>query len=185
MKKLVLLLVLAAFSVNAQIRVDKCKSYHADKQLAIQLFDSVNSYRNSLGETAFIWNDNYYESAKVHNDYLASSGLWGHTNKPVETELIVAVNNLKSNITPEIYNLIIDSCIRQWKHSEFHHKTMIAPARTKSKTEHVISITGIDLNITLCKYGAISVNIWEYDNYVHVVCIMQLGTDMIPIADQE
>lgn len=185
MKKLVLLFTLTAFSVNAQVRVDKCKSYHADKQLAIQLFDSVNSYRNSLGEASFIWNDNYYESAKLHNDYLASAGLWGHTNKPVETELIVAVNNLKSNITPEIREMIIDSCIRQWKHSEWHHKTMIAPVWTKSKPGHVISITGINLNIRLSKYGAISVNILEYDNYSHVTCIMQLGTEIIPIADRE
>lgn len=177
MKRLVLVFLLISNVGYVQIRVDKCNSFLEDKQLAKQLFDRVNLYRNSLGEASYTWNETCYESAKQHNDYLAANGLWGHTNQPVQTELIVAVNNIRQSqqsITPDVQQMIIDSCIQQWIHSEWHHKTMIAPLATKTKTTHSISISGINLDIMLSKYGAISVNILRYANYVHVTCIMHL-----------
>ena len=78
----------------------KQKSYSENKQLAKQIFDSINSYRKSLGQAAFIWEENYYVTAKTHNDYLNTNGLWGHRNNyQPGTELIVAVNNLSELIS--------------------------------------------------------------------------------------
>lgn len=174
MKRLLIVFLLLCNATIAQVHVDKCNSFLEDKQMAKQLFDCVNLYRNSLGEASFIWNELCYESAKQHNDYLATNGLWGHTNQPVQTELIVAVNNIRQSITSDVQKMIVDSCIQQWIHSEWHHKTMIAPLATKTKTTHSISITGINLDILLSRYGAISVNVLRYANYVHVTCIMHL-----------
>jgi len=184
MKKLALLFSLVAFSVNAQIKVGKCQSYYADKQLAKQLFDLINAYRNSLGEASYIWEENYYVTAKTQNDYLADNGLWGHrTNYMPGTELIVAVNNLQITINSDVYSMLADSCLRQWKHSEFHHKILKTPILSKLQTSRTITVNNVNLNVRLCKYGAISVNILDYGDVKHISCILHLGYYNDPLKD--
>jgi hypothetical protein len=176
MKKLALLFGLVAFSVNAQIKVGKCQSYYADKQLAKQIFDSINAYRKSLGQEPYVWEENYYVTAKKQNDYLADNGLWGHRiNNVPGTELIVAVNNLRVPINSDMYSMLADSCLRQWKHSEFHHETLKTPILSKSQTSSTITVNNVNLNVLLCKYGAISVNVLDYGNVKHISCILHLG----------
>jgi len=184
MNKLALLFSLFTFFVNAQIKVGKCQSYYADKQLAKQLFDSVNAYRKSLGQESYIWEENYYITAKKQNDYLADCGLWGHRiNYMPGTELIVAVNNLRISINPTVYSMLADSCLRQWKHSEFHHETLKTPILSKSQTSSTITINGVNLTVLLCKYGAISVNVLNYGDIKHISCILHLGYYNDPLKD--
>jgi hypothetical protein len=176
MKKLTLLFSLVAFSVTAQIKVGKCQSYYADKQLSKQIFDSVNAYRNSLGEASYVWEENYYVTAKTQNDYLADNGLWGHrTNYMPGTELIVGVCGIRQEVTRDLYKMIIDSCIQQWIHSDWHHKTMKAPILTTTATNSKIEISGVILNIILNKFGAISINVLDYGTYKNIYCIFHLG----------
>ena len=186
MKRLALLFVLISSTAIAQINVGKCKSYYEDKQLAKQIFDSINSYRKSLGEAPFVWEENYYVTAKTQNDYLANNGLWGHrTNNAPGTELIVAVNNLRESISVATYPMIADSCLRQWKHSEFHHEALKAPILSKNQTSYTISVNDVNLNILPCKFGAISINVLDYGNVKHVSCILHLGYYTNPNADLE
>lgn len=186
MKRLALLFVLISSTTIAQINVGKCKSYYADKQLAKQLFDSVNSYRKSLSEAPFIWEENYYVTAKTQNDYLANNGLWGHrTNYMPGTELIVGVCGISQDITIDLYKMIIDSCIQQWIHSDWHHKTMKAPILTMTATNCKIEISGVNLNIILNKFGAISINVLDYGTYKNIYCIFQLGCYKDPYKELE
>jgi len=91
MKPLLVLLGFMSFSATAQIFIGNYISYYSDKQLSRQLFDSINAYRNSVGQKSIIWEENYYVTAKKHNDYLAQNGFWGHRNNGWGTELIVGV----------------------------------------------------------------------------------------------
>lgn len=176
MKCLLFLLGFMSFSVTAQIFVGKPQSYYEDKCLSKQLFLKVNEYRKSLGELAFIWEENYYVSAKKQNDYLCINGMWGHrTNIMPGTELIVGVCGIRQELTPALYEMIVDSCIQQWKHSEWHHKTLKAPILSATSTNYKIEVSGVNLNITLNKFGAISVNVLDYGTYKNVYCIFQLG----------
>ena len=176
MKKLAFIFSIVAFSLNAQVNVGKCKSFYEDKILAKQIFDSINSYRKSLGQGAFIWEENYYVTAKTHNDYLAKNGLWGHRNNwQPGTELIVAVNNLREPVTSALYSMIADSCLRQWKHSAPHNQALKSPLLTKTETGYSTTWDGVTFNATRSKYGAISVNVVDYGNVKHVSCILHLG----------
>lgn len=188
MKRLLVILGFLSFSLHAQIFVGKCLSYHEDKQLAKLLFDYVNTYRNSLGESSYIWEENYYVTAKKQNDFLCANGMWGHRKESlydrplIGTELIVSVTLYKDKFSPNIYNMIVDSCLRRWIHSDWHHEVLKAPLLSLNKTNHTIYITeperniyDVPLNIILSKFGAISVNVLDYGTYKMVDCIFQLG----------
>ena len=186
MKKLMILFSLFAFSVSAQIFVGKAQSYHADTYLSKQLFLKVNEYRKSLGELAFIWEENYYVTAKKQNDHLCDNGMWGHrTNVMPGTELIVGVCGIREELTPALYEMIIDSCMQQWKHSEWHHKVLKAPALTMTTTHYKIEVSNVKLNILLNKFGAISINVLDYGTYKNVYCIFQLGFYKDPYKNLE
>jgi hypothetical protein len=177
MKKLAFIFSIVAFSLNAQIKVESAKSFSEDKILAKQLFASINSYRNSIGVASYIWEENYYVTAKTHNDYLAKNGLWGHRrNETPGAELIVAVTLINNEtVTPELYAMLIDSCMNQWKHSEFHHEVLKAPILSKLQPTYIITVTDINLSILLTKYGAVSVNVVNHGKSKHVTCILHLG----------
>lgn len=182
MKRLALLFVLINFNVNAQIKLPKkCNSYYEDKDLAKYVFTAANNYRNSIGERSFIWEDQYYITAKKWNDYLSTNSLWGHRNGDEYTkmpgmELIVGVTLINMHsITIDSYKMIADSCIRQIIRSDFHHVSIISPLRSEMQTSQTVTVNNINIDILLVKYGAISANVCIYDDYIMITCIIHLG----------
>ena len=180
MKPLLVLLGFLSFSATAQIFIGNYISYYSDKQLSRQLFDSINAYRNSVGQKSIIWEENYYVTAKKHNDYLAQNGFWGHRNNGWGTELIVGVTLTDyGNIDSKLYGLIIDSCIRQWQHSPAHHQSLIAPLLSSTQTSYKTKWDDVTFNAQCFKYGSVSVNVCyglRGDKRMkHITCILHLG----------
>lgn len=192
MKRLFLSTILSISAVvNAQVSTPRCVStpkcikYTENKELAQVIFNTVNVYRNVNKQQSFIWSNYWYASSLKWNNYLSQNALWGH-RKGAEwsningSELIVAVTLPKTfKIDQSTYQYIADSCLQQWIHSPMHHAALKAPIRTTKQT-----LCPLDLNndgklepfpFELCSYGAISVNINEYSDFIIVQCILHLG----------
>jgi hypothetical protein len=188
MKKLLLLSVslLIASNILSQVSTPKCQSYSEDKQLAKYMFDKINQYRNSLGELSYIWSEPQYQTSIKWNNYLSENALYGHRNGPEwidmgGSELIGGVtlsDSVYNIIDSDLYEYVADSMVMQWIHSANHHPMLKAPRRTETKP-----YARLDLNedghienfdVSLMKYGAISVNINRYEHYTIVQCIFHL-----------
>jgi hypothetical protein len=180
MKCLLVILGFLSFSLHAQIFIGNYISYYSDKQLSRQLFDSINAYRNSLNQKSIIWEENYYVTAKKHNDYLAENGLWGHRNEGVGTELIVCVTLSNYEIVDsKLYGYIIDSALRRWKHSYLHNDALIAPLLSSTQYTYKSAWGNGKLDALCFKYGAVSVNVCyglRGDKRMkHITCVLHLG----------
>ena len=66
----------------------------------------------------------------------------------------------------------------QWIHSTMHHEILKAPRRTETKPYARLDLDGDGrlerFDVSLMKYGAISVNINRYEHYTIVQCIFHL-----------
>ncbi len=185
MKKLVVIISLIAFNLNAQVSTPKCSSYTENKKLGQTIFNTVNSYRKSLNESPFLWSEYWYESSLRWNNHLSKNAQWGHRNGPAwnglnGSELIVAVTIPNTSVIDEnMYQYIADSCLQQWIHSPMHHAGIKAPIRTIKQTSCLLDLNGDGkleiFPVQLCKFGAISVNINRYSHYTIIQCIMHLG----------
>ena len=171
--------------VNAQVSTPKCIKYTENKELAQVIFNTVNSYRNQNNQQSFIWSNYWYTTSLKWNSYLSQNALWGH-RKGAEwewtngAELICGVTLRKPfKIDQSTFQYIADSCLNQWIHSPMHYGMLLSPIRTTKQTSCLLDLNGDgkleSFPIELCSYGAISVNINEYSDFIIVQCIMHLG----------
>jgi uncharacterized protein YkwD len=178
MKNLIILFSLIVFSIKAQYKIPN--SVKEDKELSKYIFNTVNSYRDSIGVKPYIWTDYWYYSAKKWNDEVSNTGKWGHNRGPEwenfkGTELIVAVPVIKN--CDNNYKFIADSALNQWLHSPYHVGPIKAVRQEKIGDTAAMS-WGSDLTINsvlLSKYGAISANILDYGTHKMIYIIFQLG----------
>jgi hypothetical protein len=81
-------------------------------------------------------------------------------------------------IDSDLYEYVADSMVMQWIHSTMHHEILKAPRRTLELQSTRLDLDGDGqverFNVSLMKYGAISVNINRYEHYTIVQCIFHL-----------
>ena len=170
-----------------QIKAPKPSSFSEDKKLGLYIFNKVNEYRNSLGESSYVWSEHWYKTSYKWNTYLSENALYGHRNGPDwddigGSELIGGVTLSDSayyEIDAELFEFVADSMVNQWIHSPMHHSMLKAPLRTNQKTHSRLDMDEDgrveNFDVPLMKYGAISVNVNRYKNYSIVQCIFHLG----------
>ena len=187
MNKLTLIFLLFCTSAIGQVKTPKPSSFSEDKKLGLYIFNKVNEYRNSLGESSYVWSEHWYKTSYKWNTYLSENALYGHRNGSDwddigGSELIGGVTLSDSayyEIDTGLFEFVADSMVNQWIHSPMHHSMLKAPLRTNQKTHSRLDMDEDgrveNFDVPLMKYGAISVNINRYRDYSIVQCIFHLG----------
>lgn len=167
------------------------KSYTVNKELAIALFDKLNDHRTKLNLGKFVWSESWYNSSLKANKILEQKNSWGHTDvndlpSNFVTELIVGYSYVNTSSQKPTTKEIVDSCMSQWIHSYHHNWRIELPVMTdKQKKITKLRKFGsqeIPYNTDLCKYGAISCVVSNYEGYSVVKFILQLSQENDVIA---
>jgi hypothetical protein len=169
---LIAFFTLVSISCFSQVSIDPPISYKENLELSKFLFNSFNSYRNSINRGSWGWSDSVYFHASSWNLKMARSGLWGHSDdKYPNYEVIVSVN-----LEPDQeinYKFIADSCISQILHSSYHRGGFTAPVRTKTLKYSNTEWGPLTLSRSLSDKIAVSAYILDYGHYKRVSVIMQ------------
>jgi len=176
---LILLVVVSRYF--SQTLLPKSLNSYEDKELAIVIFDRVNSHRETVGQAQFAWSEKWYSSASAWNLELSKSSSYTHSkDTKVTLELIVSVTLVDGRLD---YSMIADSCVQQWIHSPFHRGGLESPIYTEKRKTASVQFGGISLDTRLVKYGAISATVHDKGGYKIVVCVLQLGQYLAPFEN--
>ena len=179
MKKLLLICILGLFATSATAQYEIPKSVTEDKALSKYVFSYINEYRETVSQKPYVWTDFWYLSAKRWNDEVSKTGTWGHNRGPAwenfhGEELIVAIPIISDEDFN--YKFIADSALNCWLHSKWHHDGITAPLMEKLGDTSTQQFGDTQLSgVLLCKYGAISANVLQYENHKMVYIIFHKG----------
>mgnify|MGYP003538542260 CR=1 FL=1 len=123
-KKMVLLMILL-FSIPCSSSSSSSENNVKDlsnKTMALEALEQINAYRKSLNKTTLEWDDEIYQIALEHTNYMVAKGKISHDNFEDRSQRLFKLNytSVGENVAWNNYPDPVSTAVTGWINSSGH-----------------------------------------------------------------